>query len=582
LTSSSIQRRGVRGIGHLLIAGLVALGPASHGLAQTAGELAQPDYQPPQQRLTGALVFSGAPGLKAPPGAEKLSIALAGVTVDNAIPGTGELVQALIARLTRGRIAVAEIFAAAAELEAAYARKGYVLSRVVIPAQTLVDGGRLRLTVVNGFVEAIDDSAVPPRLRQRLDLLTKPLIGQRGLRLADLERRLLLAGDTYGVALGSALAAGATPGGTIIVLDPAYRRFTGFAGFDNSFSEGLGTWNISSGLEINGLLGRGEVIYGRLSGNPRLGATGWFSDRPRLRTLALGGVVPIGSDGLTFTLEGTDSRTAPKSAGIGTASSYQRVSARLYYPWIRSSKKNISAQLSFDVVRDRLDLVTPFGDIGLHEDRTRVLRFSADGVWIQESGAVLEAGAIASIGLDAFGARGRDDAAPALPLSRDGADAAFRKLEVSARYRRAFADVYSVSLAGRAQTAFGQPVLSSEQFGIATLQDLSPFDQGALSGDAGWTVRAELSRRFDAKAFGTPLLINPYVFGAVGEVYRARPSVGEAPRIGAAAWGVGVELVSIRDPKFSSGTLRIEYGRGNRDDDGADATRLSILGSYRF
>lgn len=579
MASISIRRHCSGVLSGIFLGGLLF---ASGGVAQTAGELAQPDYQPPQQRLTGALVFSGAPGLKAPPGAEALSIALAGVTVENAPQGTGALVEALIARLTRGRIAVAEIFTAAAELEAAFARQGLVLARVVIPAQTLVDGGSLRLTVIDGFVEAIDDSAVPPRLRPRLERLTSPLIGQRGLLLRDLERRLLLAGDTYGVALGSALAAGATPGGTIIVLDPAYRRLTGFAGFDNSFSEGLGTWNVSSGLEFNGLLGLGEVIYGRASGNPRAGENGWLSERPRLRTLALGGVMPIGPDGLTFTLEATDSRTTPESTGTGSASSYQRLSARVYYPWIRSSRVNLSTQLSFDVVRDRLDLVTPFGLIGLHEDRTRVLRLSADGLWILDGGGVLELGAIASVGLDGFGARTREYATPALPLSRDGADAAFQKLEISARYRRTFADVYSVSLSGRAQTSFGAPLLSSEQFGIANLQDLSPFDQGALSGDSGWVARVELARRFETQAFDAPLLVSPYLFGAVGEVFRARPSAGEAARIGAAAWGVGVELVSVRDPKFSSGSLRIEYGKGKRDDDGPDATRLSILASYRF
>lgn len=562
-----------------VLAGLLA-GPLR---AQTAAELAAPDYQPPAQRLTGALVFSGAPGLAPPAGSDKLSILISGVTVTDPLPGTGAEVQALVTRLTGHRIAVSEIFAAAADLEAALGRAGHVLARVVIPAQTLVDGGKLRLVVIDGFVETIDDSAVPPRLRDRIAGLTRPLIGKRGLTLADLERRLLLAGDTYGVALGSALAAGATPGGTVIVLDPAFRKVTGFYGVDNTFSEALGTYNISSGIELNGLFGRGEVIYGRLSGHPLIaGEGGLLSANPRLRTLALGGVLPVGEDGLTFGLEATQSRTTPEAVGVGSTSSFERLSARVFYPWVRSTRRNLSLQLSFDIARDRQDLLTVFGKLPVHEDRTRVVRLSADGVWIRDKGAVFEAGAVLSLGLDALGARSRADAAGGTPLSRDGADAAFRKLEVSARYRQPFADVYALSVAGRAQTGFGAPMLSSEQFGIASLQSLSPFDQGALSGDSGWVTRIELSRRIESQAFGAPLLINPYVFGAAGEVYRARPSVGEAARSGAVAYGLGVELVSIRDPKFSSATLRIEYGEGNRDDGGQDARRLTIQGSYRF
>ncbi|MCR8725715.1 ShlB/FhaC/HecB family hemolysin secretion/activation protein [Frigidibacter sp. ROC022] len=582
--SRSIPASSGRGRSSLgLVLALLALAAAGPIRAQTAAEIADPSYEPPAQRLTGALVFSGEPGLKAPPGADKLSILITDVTVSNALPGTEEQVQALIDRLTGHRIAVSEIFAAAAELEAAYARAGFVLSRVVIPAQTLVDGGKLRLTIIDGYVETIDDSAVPPSLRGRISGLTRPLVGKRGLRLADLERRLLLAGDTYGVALGSALAAGATPGGTVIVLDPVYRRLTGFFGIDNSFSDALGNYNISSGLELNGALGLGEVIYGRLSGHPQLGGEGGlFSANPRLRTLALGTVVPVGEDGLTFGLEATQSRTTPESAGGASTSSYERLSARIFYPLIRSTRKNLSVQLSFDMARDRLDLLTAVGKLPLHEDRTRVLRLSADGVWIRDKGAVFEAGAVLSLGFDALGARSREDASGGTPLSRDGADAAFKKLELSARYRQPFADVYSLSIAGQAQTAFGAPLLSSEQFGIASLQGLSPFDEGALSGDAGWLIRAEVSRRVESQAFGKPLLINPYLFGAVGEVYRARPSAGEAGRVGAVAYGLGVELVSIRDPKFSSGTLRIEYGEGNRDDGGQDARRLTIQGSYRF
>ncbi|WP_313353215.1 POTRA domain-containing protein, partial [Paracoccus sp. (in: a-proteobacteria)] len=164
--------------------------PAGPARTQTASQITQDSYQPPMQRLSGAVVFSGSPGLAAPQGADRLSIQLADVRVEGALPGNEAEIASLRQRLIGKRIAVSEIFAAASDLEAAYVRNGYVLSRVVIPAQTLEDGGALRLTIVSGFVEKIDTSAAPPALRVRLDAMTAPLIDRPTLRLPDIERRL--------------------------------------------------------------------------------------------------------------------------------------------------------------------------------------------------------------------------------------------------------------------------------------------------------------------------------------------------------------------------------------------------------
>jgi hemolysin activation/secretion protein len=563
---------------------IVALGwAAGPALAQTAGELPQPSLAPvPQQRLTGALVFSGQPGLAAPPGADRLSVAIRSVSVSGTLAGMQPATAALQARLTRGRISVAEIFAAASDLERAYADAGYVLARVVLPAQTLNDGGTLKLTVVNGFVEKVDTSAVPEKLRRRLEEVTEPLVGKRGLTLREIERQLLIAGDTYGVALGSALAAGATPGGTVIILQPKYRGITGFAGFDNSFADELGKVNFSAGLEFNGFLGFGEAFYLRASGNPRLGDNGWFDDHPRLRTLAAGAVFPIGQNGLTFNVEVTDSRTNPDSRPT-TASAYQRLSFRAYYPWRRSRQLNLTSQVSLDLVKDDLDLLTVAGFLPLHEDRISVLRFSTDALVATGDNAVLEAGMTASFGLDAFGARSADEAAErGIPLSRDGADAVFKKLELSLRWRKQVTPKLTFSLAGRAQTSFGDALVSSEQFGIATTQDLSAFDEGTVSGDSGWVVRAELSSPSEVKTGVGPLQLRPYLFGAAGKVWQANPEAGEAESIYATSVGIGLEVIKIRDPRFSSASLVMELARGTRDDGGKDDTRLTLVGSYRF
>ena len=235
-------------------------------------------------------MFSGQPGLDAPAGAERLSIKLSGVKVEGALPGFEADQKALENRLLGGRIPVSEVFSAARDLEASYARAGYVLVRVVLPAQTLRDGNVLRIVVVKGFVEKVEYKDVPDQVKSRISAVIDPLVGRSDLRLAEIERKLLIAGDTPGVALRSTLSPGSTPGGAILVVQARYQMVSGFAGFDNTLSGSLGRSNISLGLDTNSALGLGEIVYlrgsGHVGGADANGYGGLFDEFPRVRTLA--------------------------------------------------------------------------------------------------------------------------------------------------------------------------------------------------------------------------------------------------------------------------------------------------------
>ena len=551
---------------------------ASTAIAQTASEITPPTFEPEPQRLVGSVIFSGEPGLEAPAGAERLTVSIAGVDVQGALPGMDAAHAALDRRLTTGPVLVSEIFEAAAVLEAAYVEAGFVLARVVLPAQQLNNGDRLRLVVVDGFVEAIDTTAVPAQVRDRLEELTDQLIGRRGLQRGELERQILLAGDTYGIALASALQTGAQPGGTVIILEPRFRQVTGFVGFDNQQTNQLGDFSLNAGVEFNGFLGLGEAFYLRGSGHP----DDFFEDTPRNRTFAVGGVFPVGSDGLSLGIEYTDSRTAPENA-TPTASTYKRLTLRVFYPFIRGRDANVTLRGSLDLQEDSQDVLAMAGPLPVYEDKISVLRFSADGAWIRESGAVVDLGATLSMGIDAFDARSAADAAAsAVPLSRAGADVDFTKLEFSGGYRRPVGDKMAMSIAGQGQHSFGDALVTSEQFSIAGFQSLSSFASGTLSGDSGWYLRGELSRDLEMEAGERPIGLKPYIFAATGGVHRELPAVGEASNVSASSYGIGLEVIALRDEAFSNASLRMEIANGDRDDGGNDGSRISIFGALRF
>jgi hemolysin activation/secretion protein len=552
---------------------VAALTFPGQAFSQTASEVTPDNFLPPLQKLNGTLVFSGEAGTQAPEGSETIGITLSDVTIEGALPAMSDANTAFRDRLTGGRVPVSELFDATAALEEAYANAGLVLTRIVLPQQSLRDGGVLKVTVVNGFVETVDNAAVPDAVRGRLDALTVPLVDRAGITLRELERQLLLAGDASGVALSTALAAGTRPGGTVLALDAQFRQITGFVGADNFASDDIGRPTINLGVEANSLLGLGETFYGRLTASP----DGALSDSPRYRVGAVGALFPVGSSGMTLNAELTSSRSNPPSDVVDTTSEFDRQSLRLIYPAIRSRDVNLSLQATLDHQTDRQEIVVSSSSATIYRDDITVLRLGGNASQQHDAGAMTEGGLTLSQGLDIFGARSGD----ATPLSRQGAGPVFTKLNASVRHQRPLNKKLSFSISGRAQTAFGDALVTSEQFGIVGAGDLSTFDSGILRGDSGYVVRSEAAMPVQTVLAGRNAVFAPYAFAGFGAVSIAQPTALEQKTVKATSFGVGFDLVLQGNSPFRADTIRVEFGKGSRDD-GDDENRFSISGNIRF
>jgi hemolysin activation/secretion protein len=92
---------------------------------------------------------------------------------------------AFAAALADKTVTVAEIFTAARALEGAYGQAGYVLTRVVVPAQSLRNGGTLQIVVIDGFIEAIETTGVPEAVGARIAAVLAPILGRTSLRLVS-------------------------------------------------------------------------------------------------------------------------------------------------------------------------------------------------------------------------------------------------------------------------------------------------------------------------------------------------------------------------------------------------------------
>ncbi|MCJ9749598.1 ShlB/FhaC/HecB family hemolysin secretion/activation protein [Neorhizobium sp. BETTINA12A] len=583
---------------------LFSVGPV---LAQTASQVTPQTFEPKLQKQARGIVIPEGAEQAAPAGAEKLDVHIGSVVVEGGLPALTEDTAKLKAELAGKTVTAADLFAAASRLQAAYAAKGYPLVRVLLPAQRLVNGATLRIAVIDGFLERIDTSHLPDNIRQRVAKLLAPLVSKKSITNAEIERRVLLAGDLPGIVLRSTLSRGTTAGGSVLTIEARYKPVLFSLNADNRQSDQLGKYNTGMGIDFNSVFGFGELIYLRASGAPRFdGDTDFFSGAPRNRMLAGGVTLPLGNDGLSLNLEATVSRTAPEAeaGSIAFQSDFTRYSAKLNYPLIRSRNLTLNLTGAFDAQQEKLSAIN-LGGVALSKDRLRVLRTGADLSWYVFGDSLFSAGLTGSFGINGLGARSAADAAASdTPLSRQGADADFQKLELTLGYRQPVAEHLTFDLVAKAQTSFGQPLLNSEQIGLASTSGLSTFPSGLMQGDDGFVVRAEaqfpftmpFSLPFALSAFpaqqGTNLpadgaasgafLASPYLFGAYGGVRLHQPTALEAAWTQGASYGAGLRLGAAEQASFNSMTLSLEYGRTERFGDGSNDNRFTLSAAFQF
>src|SRR6266567_3708137 len=244
-----------------------------------------------------------------PPDAEKLSLVLTGFDIEGEFEEFVAIRRELAAPLIGKRVTVAQIFEFATKLQEAYAQAGYVLVRVVVVPQELSDKARIKIRVIDGFIEKIDVSALPGAVQSRIAAVLEPLFQKRHLTQNELEHRLLLAGDTPGLELRSTFAPGEQIGGAVLILTGLHRPVSVSGYIDNAMPVTFGTLQNVALLGLNSVLGAGEQLTVSATGYP---GRDFATDYPTRRFLQGALVFPVGIDGWKMLIAATDGRTTPR------------------------------------------------------------------------------------------------------------------------------------------------------------------------------------------------------------------------------------------------------------------------------
>lgn len=517
----------------LLATALLIVPAASAQAQQTAPSRTLPEsVSPPAQRPADVRVQAWQ-NRAMPEGAETLYVTLNDITVTGIDPLYQARFEELKAGLIGREVSAAELYRLAGEIEALYIRDGLVLTRVVVPPQTLMDGGILRLEVIEGFIETVDAAALPGAARAAVLAPVERLVGRRGVHLSEIERQLLLAGRVSGVSLSSAIMPGEQVGGSVLVLNADWSPVSGSFTVDNRLGDPYDNWKVDLLVSINGAAGFGERVYGYLSTASDLDI---FGSAPMRQVLGAGFSLPIGRNGLVFNGDYLNARVNPEPVTGATPirGSFDRASFGLSYPLILDRRTSLDIFGQFSALSE-VQALPQFG-VDLSRDRLRILSVGASGSASAGTASLISGAVRFSQGLDLFNARTLADAAVSgVPLSRQGAEPDFTKIEANATFVHLFGRGLQAKIDARGQLSASGALPASAQFSLDTIDGLPGFALGSLNVDEGLTGKIELAAN---RALASPgFALTPYLFAAYGYGTLAQPTIVEPGSI--EGWSVG-------------------------------------------
>ncbi|MEH3107342.1 MAG: hypothetical protein PGN09_08680 [Sphingomonas fennica] len=376
----------------------------------------------------------------------------------------------------------ATLRALAQAVSTAFSTAGRALTTVAIPAQSLA-GGRLRLSIAEGSVEAVE---FPAGSNALLRAYGEHLIAERPLTSATFQRYLALMRDMPGMALTITTRAGRTPGGIVLVVQAKQDHLEAALGFDNRGTRLLGDGQASAQVHGNSLLRPGD----------RTDIVALAGSKPgRLLYGQIAHSTPIGGDGARATASIGRIRTRQRGSPVtGTALTASLGATK---PLIRGPKRNLTLTVSLDV----LDSDAAAFGLMLSRDHTRALRIAAGHVEIAGHTVVTASGTV-SRGLDILGARGM----------ADYTDLVFTKANGRVTIDRRFGQF---SLRARAAGQWSEDRLAAaERFAVGGADFGRGFHQATLSGDRGFAGLAEIGWRPVARGAFAASELYAFVDGA--------------------------------------------------------------------
>ena len=505
-----VSLRRVSCIGAAVFAVLIAGAPALAAPVNLPGAVQPGHDRPlPQPQAIPDFDFSvEAPHRSAVPRAvDEIKFKLTDIRIDGTVTIPASSFRPLYANLIGKEISLANIFDVADAIEQRYKTAGYLLVRAYVPPQHVKDG-IFTIHVVEGFVDDTSVQGADDATQARVKAYLAPLVHEHPLRLATIERALLLSNDLPGVAATGVLRPSpSTPGASDLIVTLTQPGVTGGLSTTNRGSHLSGLWTVTGNASYSGLFG-GDQLDASLTVAPHQ-LNEQVSGQLRYRKA-------IGDDGLVASLIAAVSHGAP-AGSLGASQiktdSYA-IGPRLTFPLLRTRADSVSLDGGFTFQDAKVDVL----GAPVNHDTWRVADLGVTYIGNDFLAGTFTSTVDVAQGLTILGATSNNSPNLSLAGRTD-----FTKLTGTARYTTTFAAPWSVSIAGNGQYAFNR-LITGEEILFGGTQIGRGYDPGGISGDSGLGESFEL--RYDTRIPDWQIrALQPYAFFDAAAVWsHSRPA----------------------------------------------------------
>ncbi len=505
--------------------------PATPGVLQEQLRRAAP--QLPAEVQLPALPPTQSPQL--PAGVEDVRIVVNAVELSgNTVIPTTELAPAWADMLGREQ-PLAAVYELANALTGVYRNRGYVLSAVVVPPQTIRDGV-VRLQVVEGYVGKVDfDPAF--NLTERMRQEAQVIAGEKPLTIKTLERQLLLINELPGVTAQAYFEPGGETGEAWLTIKAVRKPVSGFIGIQNRVSRLLGDVAIEGRVTLNNPLGLDDSHSLLLQ----------TTNRARLRSAAYVYNQPLGTDGLALNLFLGHIESKVAFSGASVKSESDIATLGLSYPLIRSRNETLRLRARINVYNGKQDFLDRLLE---QEDHARALRLGAS--WDRSDGSGINfADVELSQGIKGMGAT----RAGAANAQRADADYGFTKFNFYAGRLQKLPGNFSLQASVQGQWT-NDPLPPSERAALGGELVLRAFDAGELIGDRAWAGKLEL--RYEP-AWIDGGRVTLYGFAEAGRTVTLQRTLPDIKQKGGST-GIGIRASMANNANFYA-EIAVPHGR---------------------
>ncbi|MDX1974529.1 MAG: ShlB/FhaC/HecB family hemolysin secretion/activation protein [Rickettsiales bacterium] len=410
------------------------------------------------------------------------------------------------------------------KITAYYRNNGYILSRAILPPQK-IDHGVVTVRIIEGAVDQVQFQGLAVNdgiLRDYADRIRE----SKPLNAETLERYLLLMEDLPGLSARAVIRPSPTvTGASDVIITLSEKQFDGQIMADNRGSRYIGPYQTSLTLGANNVLG----VYDRTQIR---GIVTPFQTE-ELKYGQIQHQEMLGSDGTMLSLSASTTTTNPGSrlSNLDIHGEDSTYSVEVSHPILRSRKDNLVGALGFDVKNVDVELANS----DFYQDRLRVARASFMYDFVDSMLAINRVEFSGSKGV------GIDDNTDLNIRSRAVGNTSFLKTNLQVSRLQPVFDYFNLYLSAAGQLS-ADPLLSAEQFGVGGPNFASAYDPSELTGDSGWSGRAELQY---SQAPKWDLLKSYQFYGFLdyGKAWKRHALPGEIESDSLSSTGMGTRLV---------------------------------------